>query len=132
MDDQGIFTLTVPTGGGKPLASLRFAFLHAQKAPAGQGDLRLSHFTSIIDQNADVARKYWNRARRRSIVLEHTLQILPLKDTEDETRSSVGKLAKIGCPGCLHNDGADFWKAFRFRRAPCPPHAHLARSVSRH
>ena len=80
VQDKGIYTLTVPTGGGKTLASLRFALHHAKR----HGMDRIFYFipfTSIIDQNADVVRKILEPSEsgieRGSIVLEHHSNITP-------------------------------------------------------
>ena len=70
--DKGIFTLSVPTGGGKTLASLRFA-LHHTREHKMERIIYVIPYTSIIDQNADVVRKILEPEGelRGKVVLEH-------------------------------------------------------------
>jgi len=71
---EGLFTLTVPTGGGKTLASLRFSLHHAKEHRMDR-IIYVIPFTTIIDQNAQDVREilepkgYPEDAGR--IVLEH-------------------------------------------------------------
>ncbi|QOJ20565.1 MAG: CRISPR-associated helicase Cas3' [Gammaproteobacteria bacterium] len=76
--DKGTFTLSVPTGGGKTLASLRFALHHTQQHKM-ERIIYIIPYTSIIDQNADVVRKILEpeSESRGSIVLEHHSNLTP-------------------------------------------------------
>jgi CRISPR-associated endonuclease/helicase Cas3 len=79
---KGIYTLTVPTGGGKTLASLRFALHHA-KLHGMDRVVYVIPFTSIIDQNAEVVRGILepDGVEPGSVVLEHHSNLTPEEQT---------------------------------------------------
>ncbi|MDD2737660.1 MAG: CRISPR-associated helicase Cas3' [Methylomonas lenta] len=80
-DTQGIYTLTVPTGGGKTYASLRFALHHAKKHSLKR-IFYIIPYTSIIEQNADAIRHAIERVgENHPWVLEHHSNLEPEQQT---------------------------------------------------
>ena len=82
--EPGLFSLTVPTGGGKTLSSLAFALRHALR----HGQKRVIYvipFTSIIEQNAAVFEKVFGPLidkQKDPIVLQHHSNLSADRETE--------------------------------------------------
>jgi len=83
---KGIYQLKVQTGGGKTLASLRFALNHAAKHKMDRV-FYVIPYTSIIDQNADEVRKILEDQDESGqlldrVVLEHHSNLTPEEETK--------------------------------------------------
>lgn len=93
-EKQGFYTLTVPTGGGKTLASMAFALNHAVKHELKR-IIYVIPFTSIIEQNAAVFKESLGAEN----ILEHhsnfdwkKKSVTDTETAEDETKDALDKL----------------------------------------
>ncbi|WP_281703952.1 CRISPR-associated helicase Cas3' [Aggregatibacter kilianii] len=68
---QGLFTLTVPTGGGKTFTSMAFVLEHAKRHDM-QRVIYVIPFTSIIEQNAAEFRKAFGELGEQAVLEHHS------------------------------------------------------------
>jgi len=88
----GLYSLSVPTGGGKTLSGTAFALHHATN-PDHYKDriIYVIPYTSIIEQTADELRKYFGKEN----VVEHHSNIAPENETPQHTLAAENWDARI-------------------------------------
>lgn len=84
---SGIYTLSIPTGGGKTLASLRYALDHSILYNK-QRIIYVVPFTTIIEQNAQVTRDVLNTQE----VVEHHSNVIRSDNVSDDEINLQAKL----------------------------------------
>ncbi|WP_248929974.1 CRISPR-associated helicase Cas3' [Paenibacillus hamazuiensis] len=82
---SGIYTLSIPTGGGKTLASLRYALKHA-RLHHKKRIIYIVPFTTIIEQNAEEVRKILMDDEH---ILEHHSNVIDDANDNDEDQAGI-------------------------------------------
>ncbi|MEB9441859.1 CRISPR-associated helicase Cas3' [Bacillus cereus] len=82
---SGIYTLSIPTGGGKTLASLRYALKHA-KLHNKKRIIYVVPYTTIIEQNAEEVRRI---LEDEANILEHHSNIVEEFNENDESEDGI-------------------------------------------
>ena len=121
----GLFSLNVPTGGGKTLTSLAFALDHA-KAHGLERIVYAVPFTSVIDQTAEIFRDVLGEG----VVLEHHSAIDETKFTKREGADKLRlAMEDWAAPIVATTNVQLFESLFSHRPSRCRKLHNLARAV---
>ena len=126
LQPPGLFSLTVPTGGGKTVASLAFALAHAKEYHM-ERIIYVIPYTSIIEQTAGIFRTILGDTN----VLEHHSNVL--YDPENEVNGHTFRLAQAtenwDMPIIVTTAVQFFESLFACRPAQCRKLHNIANSV---
>ncbi|MFO0824471.1 MAG: CRISPR-associated helicase Cas3' [Gemmataceae bacterium] len=126
----GVFTLTVPTGGGKTLSGLAFALKQAEKHGLRRV-IYVAPYLSIIEQNADVIRKALGVGQDDLDVFEHhSLAEPPGDDTDEKAREAAARRAENWDAPLVVTTNVQFFESlFSNKPGRCRKLHNIAKSV---
>jgi CRISPR-associated endonuclease/helicase Cas3 len=135
----GLFSLTVPTGGGKTLASLAFALQHARKHGLRRV-IYVAPYMTILEQNADIIRAALGVSAHDPFVFEHYSLAEPPgdpnpknekeEDTEESSLSSAARRAENWDAPVIITTNVQFFESlFSNKPGRCRKLHNMARSV---
>ncbi|MCR8547608.1 CRISPR-associated endonuclease Cas3'' [Salipiger sp. P9] len=125
--DPGLFSLTVPTGGGKTLAALGFALDHAI-AHGQDRVIFVIPYTSIVEQTAAVFRKVLDDPQGRT-VLEHHSAFDWQEHEDDEARDLKTAAERWDRPVIVTTAVQFFESLHAARTSPCRKLHRIANAV---
>lgn len=124
-DPPGLFSLTVPTGGGKTLASMAFALKHALR----HGLERIVYvipYCSILEQTADVFRKCFGA---ENLCLHYSTAEMKASEAEEKADPNAPVSERWDAPIVLTTSVQFFESLYANKPARCRKLHHLAKSV---
>jgi CRISPR-associated endonuclease/helicase Cas3 len=130
-DAPGLFSLTVPTGGGKTLASLAFALKHAARHRLRR-IIYVAPYMSILEQNASVFREALDVESSDLAVFEHYSLAEPPgdEDTDETRREAAARRAESWDAPVIVTTNVQFFESlFSNKPGRCRKVHNIARSV---
>ena len=127
----GLFSLTVPTGGGKTLSGLAFALKHAA-AYSLRRVIYVAPYLTILDQNVRVIRASLRIERDDPAVFEHhSLAEPPGDEDEEETKrqAAARRAENWDAPVVITTNVQFFESLFSNKPGRCRKLHNIARSV---
>jgi CRISPR-associated endonuclease/helicase Cas3 len=129
-DAPAVFSLTVPTGGGKTLASLAFALKHAAKNGLRRV-IYVAPYMTILEQNADVIRAALSVGPHAADVFTHYSLAEPPGGGDEETGpgSPARRAENWDAPVVVTTNVQFFESLFSNQPGRCRKLPNIARSV---
>lgn len=124
--DRGLFTLTVPTGGGKTIASMAFALRHAVQHGMDRV-IYVIPYTSIIEQTADVFRGIFGA---ENVVEHHSNAVGRMEDCEDAAQYRFAGATENWDAPIIVTTAVQFFESFYANRpSKCRKLHNVANSI---
>ncbi|MDY3821844.1 MAG: CRISPR-associated helicase Cas3' [Eubacteriales bacterium] len=123
---KGIYTLTVPTGGGKTVSSMAFALRHAV-AHGMKHIIYVIPYTSIIEQNAEVFKEILGED---NVLEHHSGKLYELEDVSSPAQYRLAMATENWDMPVIVTTAVQFFESFYSNRSSkCRKLHNLANSV---